>query len=57
MSAYKFEYINGALENTMTKNSEIDNILRCQGIKEHVCDILEGGNEAFKQRERKYSIK
>ncbi len=54
---YKFEYINGALENTMTKNSEIDNILRCQGIKEHVCDILEGGNEAFKQRERKYSIK
>ena len=30
--------------------------LDSQGIKQHVCEILEGGNEAFKQRERKYAI-
>ena len=54
---FRFEYLNGALENTSAKDSKIDNVLKCQGIREHVCDILEGGNEAFKQRERKYSIK
>jgi hypothetical protein len=55
--ASQFEYINGALEHSFAKNSKISSILLCQGIKEHVCDILEGGDEAFKQRERKYSIK
>ncbi len=54
---FRFEYTNGALENTRSKDESNANILDCQGIKEHVCDILEGGNEAFKQRERKYSIK
>lgn len=39
------------------KNEKIKGVLYQQGIKEHVCDILEGGNEAFKQRERKYAIK
>ena len=36
---------------------KIEIILERQGIKEHVCEILEGGNEAFKQREKKYDIK
>lgn len=54
---YRFEYTNGALENTRIKDDRKTNVLECQGIKEHVCDILEGGNEAFKKRERKYSIK
>ncbi|HAY34742.1 MAG TPA: hypothetical protein DCY06_11485 [Bacteroidetes bacterium] len=54
---YKFEYINGSIEHSFAKNDGIAEILLSQGIKEHVCDILEGGNEAFKQRERKYSIK
>lgn len=53
---YRFEYVNGALENSYTKK-ENKNILYSQGIREHVCDILEGGGEAFKQRKRKYSIK
>jgi len=53
----RFEYVNGALENTSKKDPRISSVLKSQGIKEHVCDILEGGNEAFKQRERKYSIK
>lgn len=51
----KFEYINGSLENTFTKNEE-KNILKKQGIRKHVCDILEGGVEAFKKRERKYNL-
>jgi predicted ATPase len=54
---YRFEYVNGSLEYSFEKNDKIKSILLSQGIKEHVCDILEGGNEAFKQRERKYSIK
>lgn len=53
---YRFEYVNGSLEFSF-KDTSSKEILFSQGIKEHVCDILEGGNEAFKQRERKYSIK
>ena len=56
-SEYRFEYVNGALEYTSARNEKIRGVLYQQGIKEHVCDILEGGNEAFKQRERKYAIK
>lgn len=54
---YRFEYVNGLIEHSFEKISKIQEILLSQGIKEHICDILEGGNEAFKQRERKYSIK
>jgi hypothetical protein len=54
---YRFEYVNGSLEHSFPGISTTTEILKQQGIKEHVCDILEGGNEAFKQRERKYSIK
>jgi len=56
-SEYRFEYVNGALEYSLIKDKSIKGVLYQQGIKEHVCDILEGGNEAFKQRERKYAIK
>ncbi|MFD1363152.1 TrlF family AAA-like ATPase [Lentibacillus salinarum] len=50
-------YISGSLENTFNVLGEYSNGLKNQGIKEHVCDILEGGKEAFEQRERKYSLK
>ncbi len=53
----KFQYITGSLENTKKTNELIKIILEKQGIKEHVCEILEGGNEAFKQREIKYDLK
>jgi len=56
-SQYRFEYVNGSLELSFKKADRSKGILQEQGIKEHVCDILEGGGEAFKQRERKYSIK
>lgn len=54
---YRFEYVNGSLEHTKIKDNRILSILQSQGIREHVCDILEGGDEAFKQREKKYAIK
>lgn len=54
---YRFSYVNGSLEHSFAKNNTISHILLQQGIREHVCDILEGGNEAFKQREKKYSLK
>jgi len=54
---YRFEYVNGSLEHTFPKNDKIKELLLQQGIKEHATDILEGGDEAFKQRERKYAIK
>lgn len=53
----KFFYKSGSLENTYNKNLnnnliENDNI----SIKKNVCDILEGGETAFKIRELKYDI-
>ncbi len=54
---YRFEYVNGSLEHARAKDEKVLSILLSQGIREHVCDILEGGDEAFKQREKKYSIK
>ncbi len=54
---FRFEYVNGSLEHTFERNDSGLTILEQKGIREHVCDILEGGNEAFKQREYKYSIK
>lgn len=55
-SLYKFDYINGAIENTFAKNENETNLLKSMGIKEHIADIVEGGKEAFKNRERKYGF-
>ena len=52
----KFQYITGSLENTKSKDENIDIVLQSQGVREHVCEILEGGTEAFKKRENKYTI-
>lgn len=52
---FVFEYVNGALENTFEDKVQ-DGILFKYGIREHVCDILEGGKEAFIQREKKYGF-
>jgi hypothetical protein len=51
-SRTRFEYINGPIELSFRSNS-ISGLTRI-GIKQHVCDILEGGAEAFRLRERKY---
>ena len=54
---FKFQYVNGSLENTRAKDNENNIILKSQGIREHVCEILEGGKEAFENREKKYGFK
>jgi len=53
---FKFEYVNGAIELSYVKNSN-KGILFQKGIRQHVCDILEGGEEAFEKRETKYGLK
>lgn len=52
---YKFEYVTGSLENGFVDKNE-DKILYKQGIREHVCDILEGGEAAFEKRKNKYNL-
>lgn len=54
--AIKFEYRSGAIENSY-KRDETKTVLLSQGIREHVCDLLEGGDIAFKKRESKYGLK
>lgn len=53
----QFDYINGALEESKAFDKKEKIELKKRGIKEHVCEILEGGIDAFKKREQKYSIK
>jgi hypothetical protein len=48
-------YVGGALENRFVK-SEAREPLQKQGIREHVCQVLEGGEEAFRRREQKYGL-
>ncbi|MCP4163214.1 MAG: hypothetical protein GY760_24390 [Deltaproteobacteria bacterium] len=56
-AALKFQYVSGALEYSKPEDKDIKFVLKSKGIREHVCEILEGGEDAFKQRERKYDIK
>lgn len=57
----KFQYVNGSLEYTKKRpknyDSKKDLVLTSQGIREHVCEILEGGEKAFQERENKYGFK
>ena len=53
----RFQYVSGALENTTPKDKDCEYILKSQGIREHVCEILEGGEAAFIKREQKYGFK
>lgn len=52
----KFAYYTGALEDTFIDESQKE-VLLSKGIREHVCEILEGGTTAFKLREQKYQFK
>lgn len=55
-SRTRFEYINGALENTFVSKDDNSHVLEKYGIRQHVCEILEGGIIAFKQREKRYDF-
>ena len=56
----RFEYRSGAIENDAPVFAEDGTIqagiLNSQGIQQHICDILEGGEIAFEKRKNKYRI-
>ncbi|MFC0427214.1 TrlF family AAA-like ATPase [Chryseobacterium scophthalmum] len=54
-SPYKFDYINGALEDSFN-DKDCKDLLKSMGIREHIAEIVEGGKEAFKKREEKYGF-
>lgn len=56
LSIYKFDYINGSLEETTPKIKTQIRFLDSMGIREHIAEIVEGGKEAFKKREEKYGF-
>lgn len=51
----KFAYLTGSLEWTLEKH-ETDYILESCGVREHACDILDGGEDAFEKRRSKYHM-
>lgn len=57
---YKFEYRSGAIEDDRFKCDDDghpeEGVLNEQGIQQHICDILEGGEKAFDLRKHKYRI-
>jgi len=55
-SPYQFDYINGSIEDTKPFDKNETDLLKSMGIREHIAEILEGGKEAFKKRERKYGF-
>lgn len=56
LDSKKFAYKSGSLENSSLLDSANPIVLDSQGIREHVCVILEGGDVAFKLREKRYAL-
>lgn len=56
-SIYQFDYINGSIENSFPNKPDEKNILLSMGIREHIADIVEGGKDAFKKREKNMDLK
>jgi len=46
---FRFEYVSGGIECSFT-NPTADSVLRSPGIREHVCQVLEGGRDALSVR-------
>ena len=52
----EFNYLTGSIENTREFDKKIKDTLLSQGIREHACDILDGGKVAFERRRNKYNL-
>ena len=52
----QFNYLTGSIEYTREKDTSIKDTLKCQGVREHACLILDGGKEAFEHRRNKYNL-
>ena len=54
----RFEYRSGSIENTTAvygnDGTILPGVLNQKGIQEQICDILEGGKDAFELRRKKY---
>lgn len=53
---HTFEYISGSIEYTKSEDDNIPEVLYKRGVQEHICDVLEGGPEAFDKRKKKYNF-
>lgn len=53
----QFDYLNGSLDSIEALDENSEYILPKLSIRQHMFDILEGGQDAFEKRERKYKIK
>ena len=52
----EFNYLGGSIENTKEKDHTCHDTLKSQGVREHACEILDGGKEAFEHRRNKYNL-
>lgn len=52
----QFNYSSGSIENSHAHDPDCTDTLKSQGIREHACQILEGGKSAFEKRGRRYDI-
>lgn len=56
---FRFEYRGGAIEDNspvINDGKIVAGILNSKGIQEHICEILEGGEQAFALRQHKYNF-
>ena len=50
-----FDYLTGSLEQSRARRAS-EYILETGGVREHACEILDGGEEAFQKRRDKYRM-
>ena len=48
----QFNYLSGSIENTKKVDKKIMDTLKAKGIREHACQILEGGELAFEKEKK-----
>lgn len=51
-----FNYLSGSIENSKMHDSKCIDTLNSQGVREHACQILEGGEMAFELRSNRYDL-
>ena len=55
-NAKQFNYLTSSLEFSKIRDKDCKDTLLSQGIREHSCDILDGGKNAFELRKNKYNL-
>ena len=53
---YRFEYLTGSIENNLASDEKSKYVLPQKSIQGHICEIMEGGQEAFNLRKHKYNM-